>query len=141
LALPTTKGIYTAFSLVLIVFSTRWLYLRGKPFQWRQNAVWLSLACVFSELCFFAMLSVIYDFHDCPEPSRSHPYFAAGRMMMGMLIPFLLVIVFGLEECLVRFGNRTKFCLLAILILGMLTLETATVWPAFFNEYNWFHLP
>ena len=141
LAWPFTNGIYTLLSLILIGLSIAWLYSQRKTFKLPHQVLLFSAACVFSELFFFAWMSVIYDFGDCPNPSREHPYFAAGRMMLGMLIPFLLLIVFGLDLCLARLQNRSKYYVLAMIVLMMLALETATAWPVFFNEYNWFHLP
>lgn len=86
-------------------------------------------------------MSIIYDFHNCPYPSRAHPYFTSGRLLLGALIPFLLFIVYGLDRLLARFEDVTKFITLAAIVLTMLLLETATNWPAFSSDYNWFHLP
>ena len=61
--------------------------------------------------------------------------------MLGVLIPFLTLIVYGLDRLLSRFGNTVKLAVLGAMIPGMLALEIATNWPAFSNEYNWFHLP
>jgi hypothetical protein len=141
LAWPFTNTIYTLFSLVLIGLSIGWLYSQRTTFKLQHQVLLLSAACVFSELFFFAGMSAIYDFGDCPNPSREHPYFAAGRMMLGALIPFILLIVFGLDLCLTRLQNRSKYYVLAVIMLSILALETATAWPVFFNEYNWFHLP
>ena len=86
-------------------------------------------------------MSVVYDFHDCPNPTREHPYFQAGRMMLGALIPFLLLFAYGMDKALSRFSARTKFSILFAGLGLMLAIEVATDWPALFNVYNWFHLP
>jgi hypothetical protein len=62
-------------------------------------------------------------------------------MMLGMLIPFLLLIVYGLDRLLNRFGNGAKAAALASMVAAMLGLEIVTDWPAFFSQYNWFHMP
>jgi len=91
-------------------------------------------------VAFLGFLSVIYDFHDCTYPSREHPYFTSGRLMLGALVPFLLLFVFGMDRALKKFGVRAKFFGLAAIILFMLIFEIATDWPVFYSEYNWFHM-
>jgi multisubunit Na+/H+ antiporter MnhB subunit len=60
--------------------------------------------------------------------------------MLGALIPFLILLVFGVERALKKFPDRAKFAVLAGMILFMLVFETATDWPVFSSQYNWFHL-
>jgi hypothetical protein len=101
----------------------------------------LGLACVAAMLGFFAFLSVIYDFHDGLNPSRALPFFRAGRMMLGALIPFLLLFLYGLDQLLKPVKScRIRLLVLAGMILLMLTSEIATDWPVFSSQYNWFHL-
>ena len=140
--LPGTNAIYSILSLALVVAGLTALFPKSAntiPTQ-RQALQW-SLACFLATLVFFALLSTIYDFHDCPNPSRKDPYFHAGRMILGVLIPFMLLFVHGLDRALSRFGNIVKFSALGAIISAMLVLEIATDWPVFPNEYNWFHLP
>lgn len=61
-------------------------------------------------------------------------------MMLGSLIPFLLVIAYGFDRAVSRFGN-IKFIILAVMILAMLAAEIATDLPVFSSPCNWFHLP
>jgi hypothetical protein len=103
-------------------------------------ALRFALAGVVIMLAFFGFLSIIYDFHGCSYPSPEHPYFTSGRLMLGTLIPFLLVMAFGLDRMLNCFGNIAKFVALAVLLLSLLTLEMATDWPIFASQYNWFHI-
>ena len=91
-------------------------------------------------LAFFGFLSIIYDFHDCFYPSREHPYFTSGRLLLGALIPFLLLFVFGLDRTLSRFSNQAKFFMLTGIILFMLASEISIDWPIFPDPYNWFHM-
>jgi hypothetical protein len=141
LALPGSDLVYTILSLALLAFALPGLFSRTNPDQSERKALQLGLVCFVVELGFFGLASIIYDFHRCPNPSREHPYFHMGRMLLGSLIPFLLVIVYGLNRLMNRFGNATKFAILAVMILVMLGAEIATDWPAFSNPYNWFHLP
>ncbi|HXC36040.1 MAG TPA: DUF2142 domain-containing protein [Candidatus Acidoferrales bacterium] len=107
----------------------------------QRKALQLALACFLAELAFFGLMSIIYDFHNCPNPSRDHPYFEAGRMMFGALIPFILLFVYGLNCVLSRVGTIIKFVTLIAMVTAMLALEIATDRPAFASPYNWYHLP
>ncbi len=141
MALPGSDIIFTIFSLAMPIVVLPFLLLRSSnatPSQ--RQALQLSLACFIAALGFFALSSIIYDFHDSYNPSRQHPYFHAGRMMLGMLVPFLLLIVYGLDRAMVRFGTMAKFITLAAIISAMLVTEIATDWQVFNNSYNWFHL-
>jgi hypothetical protein len=141
LALPGSDLVYAILSLALIAAALPGLIPRVNPHPGERRALQLGLLCFVATLGFFGLASIIYDFHNCPNPSREHPYFHAGRMMLGSLIPFLLVIVYGFHRLTCRLGNRAKFIIFAVLILAMLTAEIVTDWPAFANPYNWFHLP
>ncbi|HTV40057.1 MAG TPA: DUF2142 domain-containing protein [Candidatus Sulfotelmatobacter sp.] len=145
MALPGTATIYTVASVALIVLALPRMFSRNQspsnPDTTDRGALQLGFICFMASLGFFALMSIIYDFHDCPNPSRDDPYFHAGRMLLGALIPFLLLIVSGLDQALYRFNSRTKFIVLGVLISAMLASEIVTDWPAFSNPYNWFHLP
>lgn len=141
LALPGSNVVYTILSLLLPLAALSAFKSPSKGTPLQRQALGLSIVCFATGLIFFAFLSIVYDFHDCPNPSREHPYFQAGRMLLGGLIPFLLLFVYGMDRALERFGNATKFITLAVLIFAMFISEIATDWPAFSNPYNWFHLP
>jgi hypothetical protein len=141
LALPGTNGIYSILSLVLLGAGLPALVPKYSNFTpARRMAFQWSFACFAAMLAFFAFMSIIYDFHDGANPTREHPYFHAGRMLLGALIPFLLLIVYGLDRLLDRFGGIAKFLTLGLMLSGMLILEIATDYPVFSNAYNWFHL-
>ncbi len=108
--------------------------------QPQREALWAGFWSFAGLAALFAFLSISYDFHDCPYPSREHPYFTSGRLMLGALIPFLLLFVFGMDCALKKFGGRAKFLALAGLVLFMLISEIATDWPVFPSQYNWFHM-
>ncbi|HEY1490538.1 MAG TPA: hypothetical protein VGF90_05815, partial [Verrucomicrobiae bacterium] len=67
-------------------------------------------------------------------------YFTSGRLMLGALIPFLLLFVYGIDRALKKFSDAVKFFALAAMILFMLVSEIATDWPVFSSQYNWFHM-
>jgi Predicted membrane protein (DUF2142) len=141
LANPAVDLIYTALSLGVLAFTLVALLRRPPPFTAPQRtAIWLSFACVAAMFAFFALLSVKYDFQDCFYPSRAKPFFVSGRLMLGMLVPFLILFACGLDRLLKKFQNRTKFFVLLALLTFMLASEIAIDWPVFPNAYNWFHM-
>jgi hypothetical protein len=60
--------------------------------------------------------------------------------MLGMLVPFLILLAGGLDFALKRFSGTVKFILLAALLAFLLASEVTIDWRIFPNEYNWFHL-
>ena len=132
---------YVLLTLVVLLAAGTVLVRRRPPLSSMQRrAIGFGLAAVAAMFAFFALLSVKYDFQDCFYPSRAHPYFTSGRLMLGMLVPFLLVFALGLDRLLGQAGKREKFTVLAVLLLVMLGAEIAVDWRIFPNEYNWFHL-
>jgi len=141
LAIHGVDSVYAILSVGLVALALVALFRRPAvttTSQWR--VLWLAFSCFAAALAFFGWLSVIYDFHDCFYPSREHPYFTSGRLLLGALIPFLLLFVFGLDRALARFSNQSKFFMLTGIILFMLISEISIDWPVFSNAYNWFHM-
>ena len=139
MTLPAISTIYTVLSLALIAVALVALFSSsGNAIQ--RGMLWLSFASFAAALGFFALLSVLYDFHNCPNPSREHPYFTSGRLILGALIPFMLIFVSGIDRALKKYGDPVKFLALVAMILFMFISELTTDWPALFSEYNWFHM-
>jgi len=139
LASPVVDAIYALASIGLVVAAMFTLATRVATASQRQ-ALWFSLASVLAAVVFLGFLSILYDFHDCFYPSSAHPYFTSGRLMLGALIPFMLLFVFGLDCALGRWSHTAKFPVLVGIILFMLVAEVVIDWPVFPNAYNWFHL-
>lgn len=141
LAAPATDAIYITASLLLPAFSLFSLFSHSSnATQPQREALGLGFMSVIASAAFLAFLSIIFDFGYCPYPSHAHPYFTSGRLMLGALIPFMLLFVYGLDFALKKFGDRVKFLILGAMILSMLTSEIIMDRPVFLNEYNWFHL-
>jgi hypothetical protein len=141
MGLPVVDFDYTILSICLVGAAMVSLAPRFSSATGPQrDALWLGLWSFVAAVAFLGFLSVIYDFHDCFYPSREHPYFTSGRLMLGALVPFMLLFVFGLDCVLKRFGTPAKFFLLAAIILFMPAAETITDLPVFSSEYNWFHM-
>ncbi|HEV2329043.1 MAG TPA: DUF2142 domain-containing protein [Verrucomicrobiae bacterium] len=142
LELPGSDIVYSVLSLALILTALPAILPQhsDSPALVRWTIV-LGAGCFAAELFFFILISIMYDFHNSPAPSRSYPYFTAGRLLLGAVIPFLLVLAFGMDRLLKGLGMWAKFLTLAACLGIMLTVEVASDWPALFSEYNWFHLP
>jgi hypothetical protein len=141
LALPAVDLIYVWLTLTLLSVTLVVLVKGSKVLASTQaRALWFSLALFTSLFVFYALLSVKYDFQDCFYPSRAHPFFVSGRLLLGALIPFLLLFAFGLDQALKKFGRAAKSAVLAALLLFMLISEIVVDRSLFANTYNWFHL-
>jgi len=141
LAIHGVDSVYAVLSVGLVALTLVALFQRPAVTTTSQSQVlWFALGCLAATLAFFGWLSIIYDFQNCFYPSRAHPYFTSGRLLLGTLIPFLLLFVFGFDRALARFSNQAKFIMLTGMILFMLISEITIDWPVFTNPYNWFHL-
>ena len=132
---------YVIMTLVMFAFTlVAWLR-NPPPFTASQrSAIWLGFLCVAAAFAFFALLSVKYDFQNCFYPSHEKPFFVSGRLMLGMLVPFLILFACGLDLLTKRFQYATKFFVLLALLAFMLVSEITLALPVFSNDYNWFHL-
>jgi hypothetical protein len=142
LAWPLVDLIYALASIGLIGVAGVTLLSRSAAATASQRReLAFGFACCLAAVAFLGFLSIIYDFGDCPRPSREIPFFTSGRMVLGALIPFLLLFVYGLDRALSRMKiNWLQPLLLTTMILCMLIFEAAINWPVFSSQYNWFHL-
>jgi hypothetical protein len=142
LASPVVDMIYAILSICLVGVAVVALLSRSTAVTGSQRqALWFGFLCVMAAVAFLGFLSIIYDFQDCFYPSRAHPYFTSGRLMLGALIPFLLLSLYGMDCALSRIKNRwAKPLALTGLILFMLISEITINRMMFSNAYNWFHM-
>ena len=140
---PLVNLFYAVVTLFLLVVALAGLQPCGPaPSAPQRRALVFSFITCLAAVSFLGFLSVIYDFHDCIYPSREHPFFTSGRLMLGALIPFSLLFVHGLDRVLgwFKLDDASKFRALGALIFFVLSAEIFTNWPAFADEYNWFHM-
>jgi hypothetical protein len=142
LALPVADMIYAISSIGFVTVAVVALLSRSTVSTGSERqALWFSLGCFIASVAFLGFLSIIYDFGDCVRPSRELPYFTSGRMILGALIPFLLVFVYGLDRASSRIKNHwLQPLLLAAMILFMLIFEIDINRTVFSSQYNWFHM-
>ena len=138
---PPADLFYVGSSLVFLIAALTGAK-RDTGFQsFQRKAIYCAALTLFVSVGFFAILSIQFDFGKCPNPSRAFPYFAAGRLLSGALIPFAVLYVYGFERLLRRLhGERLLLLVLAIMLALVTTSEVIVNRVAFSSEHNWFHL-
>ena len=105
----------------------------------QRHLLWIAAMCVVLTFVFLAFLSLQFDFGACINPSRERPYFFQGRLMLGALIPFAMVYVYGLSRLLRSKPNLVLGALGAIAI-AITFSDLLANRVAFTSAYNWFHM-
>src|SRR5436853_6544721 len=96
---------FYAISSAIVILATGVLLLRGRSKTNEQRFIlWLALLSFLSIVAFLVVLSISFDFGQCPYPSREHPYFTSGRLLDAAAIPFFLLFVYAID----RFSVWTK---------------------------------
>jgi ABC-type uncharacterized transport system permease subunit len=142
LALPAVDVIYAISSVFFVGVAVATLLSRSTVASAQQRqALWFGFWSFISAVVVLGFLSILYDFHDCFYPSQAHPYFSSGRLMLGALIPFLLLYLYGLDRVLSRVNSKWVRPLALIgMIVFMLISEIIIDARLFPNAYNWFHM-
>lgn len=105
----------------------------------QRRVLWIAVACVVATIVFLAFLSLQFDFGACINPSRERPYFFQGRLMLGALIPFTMLYVYGLNRLLQNQSNLVLGVVGSIAVT-ITFLEVLANSIAFTSAYNWFHM-
>jgi hypothetical protein len=97
----------------------------------------LSLAV---SVLFLMVMSLRFDFGESKYPSRDVPYFVSGRLILGVLVPFLLIYLDGLARCLRKLKRSTPAIAVASLVLIVTAAEFWLHAEVFRSRFNWYHL-
>lgn len=104
-----------------------------------------ALASVLAAAGVLGFLSLIFLFHETSSPSLDYPFFVQGRLISGVLAPFALLYVRGIEEgarlAPAHWQARVAWGALACVIAVALVSEGVLTLPVFASAYNGFHLP
>ena len=65
-----------------------------------------SIIVVLASILFLMAISIPFDFGRCFYPSRALPYFVSGRIIIGILLPFLIMYLRGLQIILERISKK-----------------------------------
>jgi hypothetical protein len=142
-------GFYAVSSLLLLAAATIGLGKRAGLSAFQRQAIGSAILIFLAGVGFLALLSIQFDFGNCINPSREHPYFTSGRLLSGAIIPFALSYVYGIS-CLCRLVTskfrQTRWidAALPLIVLGAIvvfsqTSEVFVTHPVFASEHNWFH--
>ena len=136
---PVADGFYATSSLVLLGGALVGLRKKTDLSTFQRQAIAVAALGFITSVGFLALLSIQFDFGNCINPSRLHPYFTSGRLLSGALIPFALVYVYGISWLLRRFNTALPLLVLGVL-LALVTMSEIKINRAVFaSEHNWFH--
>jgi hypothetical protein len=141
IALPAMDGFYILSSLGLVSVAVISL-LRPEDdisAETLRRVLYVAAACVIATIVFLGLLSLQFDFGACINPSRARPYFFQGRLMLGALIPFATLYVYGLNR-LLRGIPRLTLGAISTIVITITISEFLTNRVAFTSAYNWFHM-
>ncbi|HLW36493.1 MAG TPA: DUF2142 domain-containing protein [Chthoniobacterales bacterium] len=132
---------YAISSLIFIAIALTSIRLTQLRSNLELKALLFAAICFIAAISFFFLLSIEFDFGRCIFPSRNHPYFTSGRLMMGALVPFALLYTYGVSELVRRFRIGFPAWIGVGLIVAIASISEIVVkHNVFVSEHNWFHL-
>jgi len=132
---------FYAISSAVVILATGALLLRRQSKQNEQRLILgVALLSFISLVAFLVLLSISFDFGQCPYPSREHPYFTSGRLLNAAAVPFFLLFAYAIDQ----FSSWTKrewlrWTLLCATVLFLTVSQLQVNAPAFSSRYNFFH--
>src|SRR6184192_1880018 len=140
MASAAADAFYAVSSAIVILATGVFLLRRGSKNNEQRFILWVALLSFLSIVAFLVVLSISFDFGQCPYPSREHPYFTSGRLLNAAAVPFFLLFVHAVD----RFGNWTRqhwlrWTLLGATVLVLVVSQLQVNAPAFSSRYNFFH--
>jgi hypothetical protein len=131
--------VWSSFGVILVALISLLRPKQKTSSKVQRRVLWIAAACLFATIMFLGFLSLQFDFGACLNPSRKHPYFSQGRLMLGALIPFATLYVYGLNRLLRGMPGLVLGAVGAIAIMITIS-EALTNRVAFTSAYNWFHM-
>ena len=127
-------------SLVLLFSAIAGVLSQSAFSAFQRQAIGSAILVWLAGILFLALLSIQFDFGESTGPTRIHPYFTAGRLLSGALIPFALMYVCGIAFLL----RRAKRAILPLsIVVGIVAVTAVSEIVAhrdvFASEHNWFH--
>jgi hypothetical protein len=108
------------------------------PFQ--RQAIGSAILIFLAGVAFLALLSIQFDFGNCINPSREHPYFTSGRLLSGALVPFAVVFVYAISWIVRRTNTALTLIVLGLIVAFVTASEILVNQVVFVSDHNWFHL-
>ena len=139
LSWQVADGFYAISSLVVLGAAIMGLRKRAGLSAFQRQAIGIAILSFVTSVGFLALLSIQFDFGNCVNPSRGHPYFTSGRLLSGALIPFALLYVYGVACLLRRVSMVLPLVVLGAIVVFVTTSEIFVNRGVFASEHNWFH--
>ena len=136
---PIADAFYSFSSFLILTAAAASLFWRSRT-RLQNEALWLAILSFAALVAFLALLSVRFDFGDCPYPSREHPFFTSGRLISAAVLPFCLLYVYVLDWVTQRLPELLRWTILTLIWLFVAIGQTVVNWPAFASQYNFFHM-
>jgi hypothetical protein len=129
--------IYLGLSLILCGIYFVHVIRRRSLNRTQSFADFASISLLIASVLFLAFISLPFDFGRCFYPSRAHPYFVSGRLIIGALLPFLIAFLGGLQLLCARISKRLNPLYVAIsLAAGIFVTETVLFIPILSSRFN-----
>jgi hypothetical protein len=133
-------GLYAVSSLLFLAVAVAGLRKEAGLSMFQRQAIGSAILIFAAGVAFLALLSIQFDFGNCINPSREHPYFTSGRLLSGVLIPFAVVYVYGVSCVCRRINPALPLVVLGLVVVFMTTSEILVDRVVFASDHNWFHL-
>jgi uncharacterized membrane protein len=131
--------VWSSFGLILVSVISLLRQVEKNSSKVQRRVLWIAAACLIATIVFLGFLSLQFDFGGCINPSRERPYFFQGRLMLGALIPFATLYLYGLNRLMRAMPGLVLGAVGAIAITTTIS-EALANRVAFTSAYNWFHL-
>lgn len=136
-----SDAFYWTTSTVALVIAITSL-LRRRISEPKRSILWFALLSFASLVGFLILLSIRFDFGECPYPSRAHPYFTSGRLVNAAAIPFFVLVAYAIERVADWTKRRSiQWILLGTIVVLTLGWQLSVNAPVFSSRYNFFHRP
>jgi hypothetical protein len=133
-------GLYVVSSLLLLAVAIAGLRKEAGLSIFQRQAIGSAILIFTASVVFLALLSIQFDYGNCINPSREHPYFTSGRLLSGALIPFAVIYVYGVSCVFRRINAALPLLVLGLVVVFMMTSEILVDRVVFASDHNWFHL-
>ena len=139
LRLRGADGFYAVSSLLGLAAAMVGLRKQTGLSGFQRQAIGSAILIFLAGGAFLALLSIQFDFGNCINPSREHPYFTSGRLLSGALIPFAVVYVYGVSWVCRQISPALPLIALGLIVVFVTTSEILVNRVVFLSEHNWFH--
>ncbi len=128
-------------AILLLVFLVDFWQRRKSMSMLNRLAATYSTLLVITAVLFIIAISIPFDYGACAYPSRAIPFIISGRIVSGVMLPFLLLYAIGLERFTSLFRKWVPpVAVLACIMLFITASEIRVRSAVFASPYNFFAL-